>query len=245
MADTATTQSDPLFPTHGNLDLFEHTPLKKSRTWFTPDVVLLTGPKGERYVLKDFSKRPGLARHTWCRSAVARETAAYKRLESVAGVPRLVEMLSPDSFIMEFVEGTSLPRRKSAAMIPPAFFDELAGMIMKMHNCGVVHGDLRRKNMLIGTNGKPCIIDFETALIDGRNPVRHRVFNTVAQIDQITALKIKARYFPSELTSGEKHILHDVPLHLRIGRFLRKNVYGLVSPKQIRRRARKKHAANR
>lgn len=226
-------------PCAENLSRFDRKPLKLSRTWFTPDVVLLTGPAGERYVLKDFSGKPAWTRLLWCRGSVRRETRAYERLHDIAGIPRLIGKLSPDAFIMEFLEGTPLPRRKFRDVLGMGYFVRLNAMLDEMHERGIAHGDLRRKNILVGPEGQPCVIDFETSFSRGRGPLR-QLFELVARIDKLTVLKIKSRYFPDRLTPEERQQLGDAPWHLRTGRFLRKRIYGPISPKRIKKRLLKK-----
>jgi predicted Ser/Thr protein kinase len=236
--DEAETKAS-LTPCSNNLELFARHVLKQSRTWFTPDVVLLTGPAGERYVLKDFSTRPMWARALWCRASVRRETRAYEQLHDIPGIPRLIYKLSPDAFIMEFLEGTPLPRRKYRDVLGMEFFVRLNAVLDEMHARGIAHGDLRRKNILVGPTGQPCLIDFETSFSKGRGLLR-QFFETVTRIDKLTVLKIKSRYFPDRLTDVERQQLGDAPWHLRAGRFLRKRVYGPISPKRIKKRLLKK-----
>lgn len=230
----------PLLPAPDNLHLFEQKPLKKSRTWFTPDVILLTAPAGERYVLKDFTRRPGWARRLWCRASVHRETRAYQHLHDLGGVPALVTRLSRDSFVMSFLDASPLPRRRFRDVVGLEFFVQLDELLRQMHGRGVAHGDLRRKNILIRPDAQPCLIDFETAFCRGAGKIRTQIFEGVARIDRLTVLKIKGRYFPDQLTDEERILLNEAPWHLRAGRFLRKRIYGPVSPKRLKKRFRNK-----
>jgi hypothetical protein len=222
-----------------SISLFKRTPLKKSRTWFTPDVILLTGPAGEAYVLKDFARRPAIARKLWCRWSVARETGAYRRIDGLAGIPRLIVELGPDSFVIEHLAGQPIPRRKSKGIVTLEFFAKLEKLIEEMHSRGVAHADLRRRNILITPGGEPCLIDFETSLLSGRGLVRERLFRAASQIDRLTFLKLKGRYFHKDLSDEEQRELAAAPWHLRIGRFLRKRIYGPISPKRLKKRFRR------
>lgn len=223
-------------PSRENLHLFERTYLKKSRTWVTADVVLLIGPAGEKYVMKDFSGRPAGIRQTWCRFMAAREIEAYRLLQPVDGVPHVIAVLGPECFVMQHMDGQPLPRRKIGRKILSAdYFAKLDALIRAMHEAGVAHGDLRRRNVLVSETGEPRLIDFETAWTRGESPLRHRLFDAIARIDRITVLKIKDRYFPGTLTPDEQREHDAVPWHLRVGRFLRQYVYGLLTAKGIRR----------
>lgn len=224
--------------------IFNKQLLKRSRTPFTPDVILLEAPDGARYVLKDFSGRSLAARLLWCRFAVRRETSAYQRLNSVAGIPRLASTASEDAVLMEWLDAQPLPRRKQKDLLGNRFFEKLNTLVEQMHKAGVAHGDLRRKNILVSPDGDPCIIDFETAVIRG-GTIQRRIFDAICRVDRITVLKIKAKYYPEDVTPEEKVTLEDTPWHLKIGRFFRQRVYGGLSPKSRNKRskqARKKKA---
>lgn len=210
---------------------YTRQPIKVSRTPFTPDVILLTSPDGQQYVLKDFSGRLLAARLIWCRFAVRRETSAYRRLSSIPGIPRLASTASEDAFLMEWLDAQPLPRRKQKELLGIHFFDKLNRLVEQMHDAGVAHGDLRRKNILVSPAGEPCIIDFETAVVR-RGLIQQFIFDAICRVDRITVLKIKAKYYPEEITPEEKLMLVNVPWHLKIGRFLRQRVYGGFSPKR-------------
>ncbi len=234
---TNVSTASPL-PTRQNLYLFQQQPLKVSRTPLTPDVILLQAADGTKYVLKDFASRPWLMRIAWCRFAVSRETAAYRALEQVPGIPRLINVISKDVFVMEWLDGEPLPRRKLKEILGEHFFDNLCTMLDEMHKRGVAHGDLRRRNILVGADKSPRILDFETAVLRGRG-IRRRLFEAIARIDRITVIKIKAKYFHDQISPQEEVLLRDLPWHLRVGRFLRQRVYGGLSPKQAYRRKKK------
>ena len=39
-------------------------------------------------------------------------------------------------------------------------YDELMSLIVRLGNCGVIHGDFNEFNIMIDENGHPIIIDF-------------------------------------------------------------------------------------
>lgn len=207
--------------------------LKESRSWFTPDVILLEHG-GARYVLKDFSRCPYLVRTLWCRYAVRRESDAYQVLTPLAGVPRLVARIDSSAFVMEWLDAAPLPRRRGA--VGMEFFRKLEQLVRQMHGLGIAHGDLRRKNVLVSASDEPCLIDFETCLRNGHGWLRNRFFLALARVDLITVVKLKRAYFPTEITQDEKDRLARTPWLLRLGRFIRKRIYQPVSPKILKRR---------
>lgn len=226
-----------LLPTRKNLHKFKKQYLKKSRTPFTPDVILLEAPDGARFVMKDWSERPPLVRAVWSRFAAGREASTYKKIQGMTGVPQLIAQLDPYGFVIEWLDARPLPSRKFRDVLGKDFFETLDAILTEMHRRGVAHGDLRRRNILLGIDGKPRIIDFETAL-RGKNPF----VRALAKVDRVTVLKIKHRYYPENTTPEELKILKDIPWHLRVGRFLRQTVYGAFSSKKRRSLERKRQA---
>ncbi len=131
--------------------------------WGNPDVLLVeTG--GGRVVVKDFSPRGRWVRRFLAPWLIAREEEAYRRLEGVAGIPRLLGRLDEDALVIEYRPGVLLSRSLSGRL-PRSFLDELEETIEEMHGRGVVHLDLRhRSNILAGADGRPIVIDFASAL---------------------------------------------------------------------------------
>lgn len=198
----------------------------------TPDVVELSLGNA-RYILKDSLRRPRILRDTWTRFISKREVAAYQRLDGIPGIPRVLSVLDEYAFVMEFVEAKPLPRRRYRDEVGLQFFAKLDALFETMHARGVAHGDIRRRNVLISADREPWLIDFETAVFDGAG-WRHRVFTFMSRVDRLTALKIRHKYFPEETNQGEREQLEQPPLVLRLGRFLKKNVYRRINPKRLK-----------
>jgi len=235
-----TPQPNDMLPGPDNLEMFERSYLKAARKWFNPDVILLTAPDGVKFVMKDWSNRPLVFKHTWCRVAAAREIKVYEKLRGMRGVPQLICTLGQYGFIMEWLDARPLPRTKMRDLLGLRFFESLTDLVEQMHARGVAHGDLRRRNILRGLDGEPRLIDFETAVHANGSDDGGRVFKTVANVDHITIIKIRARYFPESLTDEEKRMLSDIPATLAVGRYLRQKVYAPLTRKgrkRIRRRA--------
>ncbi len=228
-----------MFPGRDSLDKYEKSYLKKARSWFAPDVVQLTGPDGVKFVMKDWSQRPLAFRETWCRSAAQREIRVYEKLRGMKGVPQLICTLGHYGFIMEWLDARPLPRTKMRDLLGLEFFDHLKVIVDEMHSRGVAHGDLRRRNILRGLDGLPKLIDFETAVHASDVPGGGRMFQAICNVDRITIVKIRARYFPESISEQDHLLLNDIPWHLATGRYLRREVYGRLTKKGRRRRAKK------
>lgn len=39
-------------------------------------------------------------------------------------------------------------------------YDDLMNLIVRLGNCGVIHGDFNEFNLMLGDDGKPVLIDF-------------------------------------------------------------------------------------
>lgn len=211
-------------------ELENRTLIKGGRTWFSPDVWrVLRGP--ERLILKDYSCRPLLGR-LWGRWVVAREQEVLRRLNGIPGVPQWRGAVGHYGFLMTELAGDPLPRRGLRARTGPEFFDACMRLLESVHARGVAHGDIRRKNFLMTPEATPALIDFQTAWLDGRGWVRHRIFLFLATVDRWNLARMKMKSFPYALTEGERELLAHPPRLLQLGRFVRQKVYARLFPKR-------------
>lgn len=131
--------------------------------WGNPDVLLVESDMGT-VVVKDFGPRTHYVRHWLGPWLLRREARAYRRLEGVEAVPRLLGQLDAAALVLEYRPGVLLSRSLSGKL-PPDFLAELQKAIAEIHRRGVVHLDLRhRSNILAGDDGRPVVIDFASAL---------------------------------------------------------------------------------
>ncbi|KAJ2949369.1 hypothetical protein O0L34_g15282 [Tuta absoluta] len=73
-------------------------------------------------------------------------------------VPRPVDF-NRHCVVMELVEGGPLTHVTEVAD-PGALYDDLMNLIVRLGNCGVIHGDFNEFNIMIDNDGKPILIDF-------------------------------------------------------------------------------------
>ncbi len=138
--------------------------------WGNPDVLLVAAPSGP-VVVKDYAPRNAFVRRWLGPWMLQREARAYRRLEGVDAIPRLLGQLDSAALIFEYRSGILLSR-SLAGRLPPTFLSELQHAIAEMHRRGIVHLDLRhRSNILAGDDGRPVVLDFASAL-RGRMAVR-------------------------------------------------------------------------
>jgi serine/threonine protein kinase len=131
--------------------------------WGNPDVLLVETELGS-VVVKDYSQRTHSVRRWLGPWLLRREARAYRRLEGLEAVPRLLGQLDTAALVIEYRPGVLLSR-SLAGQLPGTFLVELQGAITEMHRRGVVHLDLRhRSNILASPDGRPVLIDFASAL---------------------------------------------------------------------------------
>ncbi|MFQ5698535.1 MAG: hypothetical protein ACE5IL_09665 [Myxococcota bacterium] len=136
--------------------------LHRGRTG-NPDVLLVRA--GDHpVVVKDFASRP-----PWMRLAgrilVAREIRAWRALEGLAHVPRLLGRLDALAFCLEYRPGTRLAGH-TMKDLPASFPRDLEAAIRAVHSRGVVHLDLsHRSNVQVDRAGRPVLIDFGAAWV--------------------------------------------------------------------------------
>lgn len=186
--------------------------------------------EGRPALLKDFSDRPWFMRVWFSRFIAAREVRALTYLQGVPGIPQLYATAGSEAFIMERLDGVRLPK-KDEAPPPPQFWERARTLMDQLHDHGVGHGDLRRKNILLGPGGEAFLIDFATASFrkgDGRaGGLANFIYRRYCRVDNVTFARIKASYGTVALDEEELGWLADEPWFLRVGRVLKKRVYRL------------------
>lgn len=171
-------------------------------TGTSADVLLVSTSAGP-VVVKDYAGRPGWIRRSLGRWSLAREERAYRRLEGLAFVPKLLGRIDADALVIEYRPGVLLSRALKGSL-PAEFVGELEGAVDAMHDQGVVHLDLRhRSNVLADEHGHPVLLDFASALFF--DPARRsgRAGRALfAWIDRRAMRKWRVRLVQSEDVSG-------------------------------------------
>jgi len=183
-------------------------------------------------LVKDVRGRPMPFRVLGARVHLRHEYRTLRRLSALPGIPRLFGMIDRDALAMEYIDARPLSE-VAGGLDPPTrrlLFERLKDLVHAMHRAGVAHGDIRGRNILVDCQGNPYLIDFGTAIVQDARPrwLHRRLQGLAARIDELTVLKLQARYCPVSLTDEEREQLQRFPWYLRLGRFLRHDVYRAV-----------------
>lgn len=152
---------------------------------------VLLWEKGDRPLVVKAATGRGLYRWV-CGLMHCYEFGIYRRLGDLDGVPGCLGLVDRRHLVLEFVEGEGF----RGAEIPDreAFFGKLFEIIEGMHERGVAHGDLKRKeNLLVIDGARPCLVDFGTGVVrkSGFAPFRNFLFRTLRQFDRNAWVKLK------------------------------------------------------
>lgn len=162
--------------------------------------------KGRRAILKDFAGKSLPVRLAgWLQ--IERELRAYRRLEGVAGVPRVYQRLDRYGFIMQEVQGRLLLLyRQHPIDQRRRLLEQVRRILDQAHAAGVIHNDVRgRDNVLLSSDGSVVLVDFAAAICFRPGSLPHRLmFSWLVWVDETAFLKWKRILLPEELTLQEQ-----------------------------------------
>lgn len=131
-------------------------------------------------------------RGTISRAAIRREADVYRRLQGIPGIPMCFGCLDDRYLVLEHIPGDTLHTLQDQLANRENFFARLLETLRMMHDAGVAHGDLKRKqNILVGPGEHPYVIDFGIAVV--ADDQRGFLFDLVRQVDRNAWIKHKYR----------------------------------------------------
>jgi RIO-like serine/threonine protein kinase len=177
---------------------------------------------GVRLVVKDYAPRAAWVRGILGRAMVRREVRAYQLLKDLPGVPRFAGQVDSLAFAVEFVEGRDLSHFRRGE-IPDEFFVILQNLLESVHRAGVSQGDIHHRDIVVGLDLKPFLVDFSTAVFrqGSAGSLRQRLFHAACGSDRRAVLKLKHRHAPHSLTEAEHYELTHPPNWYRLGKYIR------------------------
>lgn len=114
--------------------------------------------------IKDFSESPWLIRNTFGKLFIKNEVSKMLKLRDNKSVPGGVKRISPYAFAFNYIEGKPL-KGIHGKVLDKEFFITLEKNVKRMQDKNIVHLDLRNLgNIIMGKDGYPYIIDFQSAI---------------------------------------------------------------------------------
>jgi hypothetical protein len=178
--------------------------IRKGVLW-KPDI-LLVKKDARLAVVKDYAYQPFLYRFFVGMLANHREIRIYRRLKGVPGIPRNYGSVDRYALLLSYIPG-----RNTGECLPgeldPSFFSRLREIVDAIHARGVVLCDLRNtKNIMVGDEGEPYIVDLCTAFRRGGrlSVLRNFLFDIFYQDDLLGIAKLKKNLAPDLLNEEER-----------------------------------------
>ena len=162
--------------------------------------ISLVEDAGRITILRDARTAPWWSR-PFAIALCAREAAALRALDGLAGVPRL-ESHARGSLERSFIPGQPMHVARPHSR---AFFTSAFGLLAALKRRGVAHNDLAKEaNWLCTPDGRAAIVDFQASVVTRR---RGFWFRTLAYDDLRHLLKHKRTYLPDALSARERRLL--------------------------------------
>lgn len=118
-------------------------------------------------VRKGFCFRSFLIRWSIGTLLTRREATALRRLSGIAGIPDEVKQCCAYCLRYRYMDGETLGTvSNQKKKLPRSYFLEAEKLLEEMHSRQIAHLDLRRgDNWIVRADGKPGIIDFQSAIL--------------------------------------------------------------------------------
>lgn len=170
-----------------------------------PDVFLLE-VDGKKIIVKDYAAKPFFFRFFVGAFSNRREALIYRKLRGLRGIPEYIGLIDRYAIAVGYIPGRNASQIRPGELTP-TFFEKLRALIDAVHEKGIVLCDLRNiKNVIIGDDGEPYLIDFATAFRKGArfNFLKNGIFHIFYQDDLLGIAKLKRNCAPNLLTEGEE-----------------------------------------
>jgi tRNA A-37 threonylcarbamoyl transferase component Bud32 len=151
--------------------------------------------EGRPVAVKDYGRRPFVARQTLGRLMVRRECRVYETLRGAPGLAPFLGRLGPFAFATGWIEAMPLADLPGGAASPEVF-DRLDRVIAGLHERGVALSDLHHRDVLVGADGDVHVVDLAAAFVLGERAgtLRRVFFSRLASQDRLAAARMRARF---------------------------------------------------
>jgi predicted Ser/Thr protein kinase len=160
----------------------------------------------EQFFLIKRTNKIGVFTRRVSKHFIQHEYKIYQRLEGIAGIPKCYGLSDDGSLILEYIDGDSYREKEYTLENRDQFFIDLLALILSIHEAGVSHGDLKRKdNILIGEKNQPYLIDFGAAMsLNSKNQfIKRWLYNFSKQTDLNAWIKHKYFRQYNEITKDD------------------------------------------
>jgi len=175
---------------------------------------------------------PGVRVAAAARRLARREADHLERLAGIAGIPRLLGRPSPDVFLREWIDGTTL---RELDRVPDTVFPALRELLAAVHARGVAYADLaKEENVVVDDGGRPWLVDFQISVAKGSwlGGFAARLMRA----DRYHLARHVKRRRPDQLTDDDRLALSEgKSLLSRLHKSLVKKPYNVVTRKLVTR----------
>jgi hypothetical protein len=163
--------------------------------------------RGERFILKDFSRKGFWERNLIGRIVIGREHRAYRALSGVEGLPSRFKRLSPFALAIEYLKGRDLGGFKRHE-IGPGVMLQLERILNDLHERGWVHLDLQRRSNILLVNDRVFVVDLASAIRPGSVPlIGGLLVKLIGFADRLSLLKMKHLFAPELLSPRDRRMI--------------------------------------
>ncbi|MEA2709919.1 MAG: hypothetical protein QOF78_2520 [Phycisphaerales bacterium] len=200
---------------------WQHTRTHKHDFWAVTG--FYENDRGDRAVLKMGRTEPfmGFGLEIIGRFLCRREMRFYNALAALPNVPRIIGAVGTTGFLHAYIEGNPLSKDRP---VPDTFFDDLERLMHEIHGLRIAYVDANKpENILLGDDGRPHLIDFQISwdLHELGNTWLNRWWlRRLQQSDIYHVLKHKKRLRPDQLSEGERAIVENRGLLIRLHRIV-------------------------
>jgi hypothetical protein len=160
------------------------------------------------------------------RLLASREQAFHDRLAGLEGVPASLGPVRIDGTVLahavarRFIQGHALAADER---VDDSFFPRLRRLLAEVHRRDVAHVDLhKRENILVGSDGRPHLIDFQISFALPRLPLVRTLLRPLLamlqQCDDYHLLKHELKYRPDLVSLDPGAIARRRPVWIRLHR---------------------------
>lgn len=158
------------------------------------------------------------------------EYAVYQKLTGFAAVPECYGMIDNQYLVLQYINGS--PIRQCRPHNEAIYFDQMLQAIQHMHELGVAHMDLKKKdNLLVVDNTYPCLIDFGAAVIyqPGFHPLNHFRYHLAVRFDYNAWIKHKYHDRMDDISAADR-IFYNITLTEIVARKIKRFYRAIILP---------------